>query len=84
VVRDAAVLPITTTFGEKWFPSARAALPEAVLIGIDERTCRAVGVGSVANALEPAVSRCTFPGKRSVHCVSGALDGIPQPCARSD
>ena len=83
VVPDAAVLPHHDTFGEKWFPSARAALPEAVLIGIDERTCalwesgawRCLGAGGVT---------VYVPGKASVHCVSGALDGIPQPCARSD
>jgi cyanophycinase len=39
VVPNSAVLPHHDTFGKRWFPSARAALPETVLIGIDERTC---------------------------------------------
>jgi cyanophycinase len=39
VVPDSAVLPHFDTFGERWIPSARAALgPDATLIGIDERT----------------------------------------------
>jgi cyanophycinase len=55
VVSHSAVLPHHDTFGSRWFPSARAALLEATLIGVDERTCalwedggwRCLGPGSV-------------------------------------
>jgi cyanophycinase len=78
VVPGAAVLPHHDTFGAKWYPSARAALPDAVLIGIDERTCalwdsggwRCLGAGGVT---------LYVPGSAPVRTTSGALDGIPQP-----
>jgi cyanophycinase len=55
VVPNAAVLPHHDTFGSRWFPSARAALPGSILIGVDERTCalwhagawRCLGAGGV-------------------------------------
>jgi cyanophycinase len=80
VVPDAAVLPHHDTFGAKWYPSARAALPDSVLIGIDERTCamwesgewRCMGAGGVTVCL---------PTKEAVRSMSGVLEGIPQPSA---
>jgi cyanophycinase len=80
VVPRSAVLPHHDTFGEKWHPSARAALPDTVLIGIDERTCalwesgswRCLGAGGVT---------VYVPGVPAVRIASGALDGIPQPSA---
>jgi len=80
VVPDAAVLPHHDTFGARWYPSARAALPDAVLIGIDERTCalwksgtwRCMGAGGVT---------VYVPGKEAVRSASEVLEGIPQPSA---
>ena len=80
VVPGAAVLPHHDTFGAKWYPSARAALPDAVLIGIDERTCamwdsgawRCLGAGGVT---------VYVPGNDPVRSTSGVLMGIPQPTA---
>ena len=80
VVPQAAVLPHHDSFGEKWYPSARAALPHTVLIGIDERTCalwesgswRCLGAGGVT---------LYIPDAPAVRVASGALDGIPQPLA---
>jgi cyanophycinase len=80
VVPDAAVLPHHDTFGERWYPSARAALPDAVLIGVDERTCamweagawRCLGAGSVT---------VYVPGQEAVRSMSGELEGLPQPAA---
>src|SRR5580692_7242484 len=78
VLPRAAVLPHHDTFGGRWFPSARAALPDVVLIGVDERTCalweagtwRCLGSGGVT----------LYPhGEVSVRYGSGALDGIPAP-----
>jgi cyanophycinase len=78
VIPGAAVLPHHDTFGAKWYPSARTALPGAVLIGVDERTCalwesgawRCLGAGGVT---------VYVPGGAPVRATSGALDGIPQP-----
>jgi cyanophycinase len=78
VVPGAAVLPHHDTFGAKWYPSARAGLPDAVLIGIDERTCalweagawRCLGAGAVT---------VYIPGRAAVALTSGVLEGIPQP-----
>jgi len=80
VVPGTAVLPHHETFGARWYPSARAALPGAVLIGIDERTCalwdagiwRCTGAGSVT---------IYVPEREAVRSRSGVLDGIPQPLA---
>ena len=54
VVPGTAVLPHYDTFGQRWVESASAALPGAVLLGLDERTAavwdsgwRAVGPGRV-------------------------------------
>jgi cyanophycinase len=78
VVPGAAVLPHHDIFGAKWYPSARAALPDAVLIGIDERTCamwdsgawRCMGAGGVT---------VYVPGNDPVRSTPGVLEGIPQP-----
>jgi cyanophycinase-like exopeptidase len=79
VVPNSAVLPHHNTFGSRWFPSARAALPEAVLIGVDERTCalwqtgewRCLGSGGIT----------VYPGgDASHHFRSGSVvTGIPAP-----
>jgi cyanophycinase len=78
VVPNAAVLPHHNTFGSRWFPSARAALPEATLIGVDERTCALWDTGAW---------RCLGSGCVTVHhraeasdrFVSGSeIDGMPE------
>ncbi|HVC03340.1 MAG TPA: Type 1 glutamine amidotransferase-like domain-containing protein [Candidatus Acidoferrales bacterium] len=78
VVPDSAVLPHHETFGRRWLPSAREALPEAILIGIDERTCalweagiwRCVGAGSVT------VYRDADAADR--YRSGSVIDGIPE------
>jgi cyanophycinase-like exopeptidase len=55
LVADTAVLPHFETFGHRWVESAQQALPEATLLGIDERSAavwrdgiwRAMGPGAV-------------------------------------
>jgi cyanophycinase len=78
VVPNAAVLPHHDTFGGRWFPSARAALPDAILIGVDERTCalwdagtwRCMGAGGIT-VYHGADTRDRF--------LSGSeVDGIPE------
>jgi cyanophycinase len=83
VIPNAAVIPHHDTFGRRWYPSARAALPDAVLIGIDERTCalwesgswRRLGAGDVT---------VYAPGQPALHVTSGVLEGIPQPSTLDD
>lgn len=83
VITNAAVIPHHDTFGQRWYPSARAALPDAVLIGIDERTCalwesgswRCLGAGGVT---------VYVPGSPAAHATSGVLEGMPQPSILSD
>jgi len=78
VVPDSALLPHHNTFGSQWFTSARAALPDAVLIGVDERTCalwrsgtwHCVGAGGVT---------VYTPGIESVRYATGVITRIPQP-----
>jgi len=78
VVPAAAVLPHHDTFGEKWYPSAREALPDAVLIGVDERTCALWEEGTWRCLGAGAVTVYT-PGADAVRVVSGAVEGIPPP-----
>jgi cyanophycinase len=80
VVPDAAVLPHHDTFSASWYPSARAALPDAVLIGIDERTCALWGSGAWRCMGAGGVT-VYVPGKEAVRSTSGVLEGIPQPSA---
>jgi cyanophycinase len=80
VVPDAAVLPHHDTFGERWFPSARSALPEATLIGIDERTC-AVWQEGTWRCLGSGVVTVYASGTSSSRQASGEIAGLPQPTA---
>lgn len=68
VVPNSAVLPHHDTFGRRWFPSARSALPEAVLIGIDERTCALWEAGEW---------RCLGSGGITVYLGGDARDRYP-------
>ena len=69
---DAAVLPHHDTFGAKWYPSARAALPDAVLIGVDERTCALWEAGIVAMPGRRWRSPCTSLGGDAVRVGVGS------------
>jgi cyanophycinase len=65
LVAGTAVLPHFDTFGHKWIESAQQALPEATLLGIDERsatvwqgrTWRAMGPGGVTVIKRSKVKR---------------------------
>jgi cyanophycinase len=78
VVPDAALLPHHDTFGSQWFTSARAALPEAVLIGVDERTC-ALWRSGTWQCLGAGGVTVYAPGIESVRYATGVIAGIPQP-----
>ena len=78
VVANAAVLPHHDTFGSRWFPSAREALPDAILIGIDERTCALWDAGAwrCAGAGGITVYRDADAGDR--YRSGSVIDGIPE------
>ena len=78
VVPGTAVLPHHDTFGAKWYPSAREALPDAVLIGVDERTC-ALWEAGVWRCLGAGAVTVYSPGGDAVRVESGIVEGIPQP-----
>ncbi len=78
MVPDAAVLPHHDTFGEEWFPSARVALPEAALVGIDERTC-ALWRSGAWHCLGAGTVTVYVPGTDRVSYATGVIGGIPQP-----
>lgn len=77
IIPNAAVLPHYDTFGERWLPSAREALPDAVLIGVDERAAavwrdgRWEAVGGVVTVHVPDGSQRFAAGSEAL--------GIPQP-----
>lgn len=77
-VPETAVLPHFETFGHRWVDSAQRELPDATLLGIDERsaalwsggTWRAVGPGGVT----------VIKGGRTARFESGArISGLPAP-----
>jgi cyanophycinase-like exopeptidase len=78
IVPNVAVLPHFETFGHRWIDSARAALPDGTLLGIDERsaalwqdgTWRALGPGGVTVIGTKGPQR-TAPGQE--------IEGLPQP-----
>jgi cyanophycinase len=79
LVPGLAVIPHFETFGEGWVASARDALPDATLVGLDERTAavwtpddlwRAMGPGGVTVIRSDGTAR-TAPG--------GVIDGLPEP-----
>jgi cyanophycinase len=80
VVPGAAVLAHHDTFGARWYASARAALPDAVLIGVDERTC-AMWESAAWRCLGAGAVTLYVPDQEPVRSVSGVLEGIPQPTA---
>jgi cyanophycinase len=80
VVPGIAVLPHFETFGHRWVWSAQAALPEATLVGVDERSAalwidgrwQAAGAGGVT----------VIRGSRSERFEPGeAVTGLPDPTA---
>jgi cyanophycinase len=83
VVPRSAVLPHHDTFGSRWFPSARAALSDAVLIGVDERTC-ALWDGGAWRCLGAGGVTVYSHGDESVRYRSGVLEAIPEPSMSQD
>ena len=78
LVDGTAVLPHFDTFGHRWIESAQRELPEATLLGIDERTAavwsgglwRAAGKGAVTVIKDTHATRYTSGAK---------VSGLPVP-----
>jgi len=81
VIAHCAVLPHHDTFGHKWYQSARAALPEATLIGVDERTC-ALWHSGAWQCLGPGAVTVYAPGTDAAPYRRGEVEGLPQPSTR--
>jgi cyanophycinase len=78
LVPNVAVVPHFGTFGQRWVASARAARPDAILIGIDERTAavwhqdawRVMGRGSVTVVAREETTTIQ---------AGGTIEGLPAP-----
>lgn len=82
LVPDSAVLPHFDTFGERWIPSAQAALGDGVtLIGVDERTA-AVWHEGAWRVVGPGAVHVVAQGARSPARRGEPLD-IPQPSTQA-
>jgi len=80
VVPRAAVLPHFETFGHRWIESARRELPDATLIGIDERSA-AVWRDGEWRAMGPG--KVTVIKRSQTEFESGVkITGLPQPARR--
>ncbi|HEX6488306.1 MAG TPA: Type 1 glutamine amidotransferase-like domain-containing protein, partial [Candidatus Dormibacteraeota bacterium] len=77
VVPGTAVLPHYETFGQRWVPSARSALPGAVLLGIDERSA-AVWNGSGWAAVGPG-RVVIWTGDTAREFQHEPVEGLPSP-----
>ena len=79
LVPGLAVIPHFETFGQGWVASARNALPDATLVGLDERTAAVWTPDGVWRAMGPG--RVTVIGSDGTTRTGagGAIDGLPQP-----
>jgi cyanophycinase-like exopeptidase len=78
VVPGTAVLPHYNTFGHRWVDSARQALPDSLLLGLDERTAAVWDAGEWTAAGEGAVT--VIKGSRSARFTTGMkVTGLPSP-----
>jgi len=76
VVPGTAVLPHYDTFGQRWVDSASQALPNAVLLGLDERTAAVWdGQWSAAGGGRVVIWR----GGEHREFVRQPIDGLPDP-----
>ncbi len=81
VVSGVAVIPHFDTFGQRWLPSARAALPpSATILGLDERTA-AVWEDGVWHAAGPGSVRVVVAGEQRIYIDGERVEGLPSPAA---
>ncbi|MBV8196390.1 MAG: Type 1 glutamine amidotransferase-like domain-containing protein [Candidatus Dormibacteraeota bacterium] len=79
LIPGTAVLPHFDTFGERWIPSAREQLgPDAILLGIDERTA-AVHRHGTWSVLGPGGVTVVHSDDRATFSAGSAIQGLPEP-----
>ena len=78
VVANAAVIPHYDTFGNGWLPSARAALPTEILIGIAERSA-CLWDGNSWSAHGDGGVTLHRPDSEPVHTAAGESVNLPRP-----
>jgi cyanophycinase len=79
LVRNVAVIPHLSTFGERWIPSALEAAPgDAVLLGIDERTA-AVFIGGAWRTQGPGSVAVITRSDRRTYRSEDAIEGLVPP-----
>ena len=79
VVPGLAAIPHFDTFGQRWLPSARAALPpSATILGLDERTA-AVWSDGVWRAAGPGAVRVIATGREDAFNDGERVAGVPPP-----
>lgn len=79
VVLDVAIVPHLSTFGERWIPSALAALPDGgILVGIDERTA-AIHVDGSWRVEGPGSVTVITRSDRTTYGAGEPVEGLPEP-----
>jgi cyanophycinase len=78
LVPKVAVVPHFETFGHRWVASAREARPDAILIGIDERTAAAWG-GEAWRVMGPGSVTVVTPEETTTFDAGGTIEGLPAP-----
>ena len=78
LVGDTAVLPHFDTFGHRWIESARRELPDATLLGIDERTA-AMWSGGVWRAAGPGAVTVIHDAHATRYTSGAKVSGLPTP-----
>lgn len=84
LVPGTAVLPHYDTFGERWIPSAQETLgPDALLLGLDERTAAVWRDGTWTAMGDGAVTLVRADDRRRFEA-GDVIEGLPQPSAGGD
>jgi cyanophycinase len=79
LVPGLAVIPHFETFGEGWVASARDALPDVTLVGLDERTAAVWTPDGVWRAMGPGGVTVIRSDDTARTASGGEIDGLPQP-----
>jgi cyanophycinase len=78
LVTGVAVAPHFETFGHRWVEPARAARPDATLLGIDQRSA-AVWRGGAWLAMGPGEVTVISSGARTPFAAGSDIEGLPRP-----
>jgi len=78
LVPDVAVAPHFATFGHRWVEPAQRERPDALILGIDERSA-AVWSDGTWRAMGPGSVTVIRGAERTVVPSSGTIEGLPRP-----